>query len=92
MSDRELGSEMRKIDRQLESVSDEAMLPVEERAKSPAAQGAGRGRAEEHLHVRRLRAAARSPSRSAWRMVFWPYAARCGLGLVGYLGAVARAR
>ena len=39
--------------------------------------------------MRRVRAASRSPSRSASGSLFWPYGSRCGAGLAGYLGAVA---
>ncbi len=86
MSDRNWDAELKKIDRQLESVSDEAMFPTKA-AKGAAAKG---------------QVAAVQQSTSTWGvflrltltvalgvgMVFWPYSARCGLGLAGYLGAV----
>ena len=86
MSDRNWDAELKKIDRQLESVSDEAMFPTKS-AKGPQAQA---------------QAVAVQKSTSTWGvflrltltvalgvgMVFWPYSARCGLGLAGYLGAV----
>ena len=86
MSDRNWDAELKKIDRQMESVSDEAMFPTKA-AKGPQAQA---------------QVAAVQKTTSTWGvflrltltvalgvgMVFWPYAARCGAGLVGYLGAV----
>ena len=86
MSDRNWDAELKKIDRQLESVSDEAMFPTKT-AKTPEAKG---------------QVAAVQKQTSTWGvflrltltvalgvgMVFWPYSARCGLGLAGYLGAV----
>lgn len=87
MSERNWDAELKKIDRQLESVSDEAMFPAK------AAKGA----------QAQAQVAAVQQSTSTWGvflrlsltvalgvgMVFWPYSARCGLGLTGYLGAVA---
>ncbi len=86
MSDRNWDAELKKIDRQLESVSDEALFPAKS-AKGPQAQA---------------QAVATQKSTSTWGvflrlsltvalgvgMVFWPYSARCGIGLAGYLGAV----
>ena len=86
MSDRNWDAELKKIDRQMESVSDEAMFPTKT-AKGPQAQA---------------QVAAVQKSTSTWGvflrltltvalgvgMVFWPYSARCGAGLAGYLGAV----
>ena len=86
MSDRNWDAEMKKIDRQLETVSDEAMFPAKA-AKGPQAQA---------------QVAAVQKTTSTWGvflrltltvalgvgMVFWPYGARCGVGLAGYLGAV----
>ncbi len=86
MTDRNWDAELKKIDRQLESVSDEAMFPTKS-AKGAQAQA---------------QVAAVQKSTSTWGvflrltltvalgvgMVFWPYSARCGVGLAGYLGAV----
>ena len=86
MSDRNWEKEMQKIDRQLESVSDEALFPAKT-AATPAA---------------RAEAVAAQARTSSWgaiarltlvvilgvAMLFWPYGARCGLGLAAYLGAV----
>ncbi|HEY3286033.1 MAG TPA: hypothetical protein VGJ96_02820 [Gemmatimonadaceae bacterium] len=87
MSDRNWDAELKKIDRQLESVSDEALFPTKAAKGAPA----------------KAQAAELQKSTSTWGvflrlsltvalgvgMVFWPYSARCGLGLTGYLGAVA---
>jgi len=86
VSDRNWDAELKKIDRQMESVSDEAMFPTKA-AKGPQAQA---------------QVAAVQKTTSTWGvflrltltvalgvgMVFWPYSARCGVGLAGYLGAV----
>ncbi|MBM3908897.1 MAG: hypothetical protein FJ363_12590 [Gemmatimonadetes bacterium] len=86
MSDRNWDAELKKIDRQLESVSDEAMFPTKT-AKGGQAQA---------------QAVAAQATTTTWGvflrlsltvalgvgMVFWPYSARCGFGLAGYLGAV----
>jgi len=86
MSDRNWDAELKKIDRQLESVSDEAMFPTKTAKGAPA----------------QAQAVAAQTTTTTWGvflrlsltvalgvgMVFWPYSARCGLGLAGYLGAV----
>ena len=86
MSDRNWDREMQKIDKQLESVSDEALFPSKA-AATPAA---------------RAEVVATQAKTSSWgaiarltlvvilgvAMLFWPYGARCGLGLAAYLGAV----
>lgn len=86
MSDRNWDAELKKIDRQLESVSDEAMFPAKAAKGAPA----------------KAQAVEQQQSTSTWGvflrlaltvalgvgMVFWPYSARCGVGLAGYLGAV----
>lgn len=90
--------ELAKIDKQLESISDEALFPTKQVAVTPPARGS-KGAAP----------AAREPNAVAQQttktwgaflrlalavalgigMLFWPYASRCGVGLYGYLGAVA---
>ena len=86
MSERNWDAELKKIDRQLESVSDEALFPTKAAKGAPA----------------RAQAAEMQKSTTTWGvflrlsltvalgvgMAFWPYGARCGLGLAGYLGAV----
>src|SRR5512147_768794 len=78
--------EMAKIDKQLESISDEALFPTKS-APSPAAkveiQEKQRSTSTLGVVLRLLLAVALGVA-----MVFWPYPARCGLGLFGYLAAV----
>lgn len=87
MADRDWDAEMKKIDRQLERVSDEALFPSRQAATPQAkAQVAEQQRTTSTLGVfARLTLAVAL----GIGMVFWPYAARCGIGLAGYLGSVA---
>ncbi|HET7459155.1 MAG TPA: hypothetical protein VFJ74_16010 [Gemmatimonadaceae bacterium] len=87
MSDRDWDSELKKIDRRLESVSDEALLPAP-RDASPAVQAKV---AEERRTTNTFGVFARLTLSVALGvgMLFWPYAARCGVGLAAYLGATA---
>ena len=87
MSDKDWAKEMAKIDKQLESVSDAQLFP--DKKDAPPAQKA---------EVVAERAAV-----SSWPAIlrltlsvllgvgilFWPYGNRCGIGLAGYLFAVA---
>lgn len=77
--------EMKKIDRQLESISDEALLPAKS-APTPAARAevVAQQRSTSTLGVaaRLLLAVVLGVA-----MLFWPYSARCGVGLFGYLAA-----
>jgi hypothetical protein len=79
--------EMAKIDKQLESISDEALLPSA-RAKTPTEKSkiVEKQRTTSTLGVfaRLVLAVALGVG-----MLFWPYSARCGLGLLAYLGATA---
>ena len=77
-----LGHGAEKIDKQLESMSDEALL-AGEAGQGRARGGEGAGRQQERDDdARRDGAFLRSRSRSALGvgMLFWPYDARCGLG------------
>ena len=100
---RDWDREMAKIDRQLESLSDDALRSRGEGGQLPAGRGAGVDRALP-AGSRPAGAPASAPAPSgtvgvvlrlllatavAVGVVFWPYDARCGLGLAGYLGAVA---
>ena len=86
MSDRDWEAEMKKIDKQLESHSDEAMFPTKA-AKTPAAKA-------EVQAVQRTTSTLGVFARLSLAVilgaaiVFWPYSARCGLGMAGYLAAV----
>ena len=91
MAERDWTKEMAKIDRQLESISDEALFPT----KSGAAKGP-KAAAEKAENLEKQR------TTSTWGVFlrlllsvalgvgiyFWPYDARCGVGLFGYLAAV----
>ena len=86
MSDRDWESEMKKIDKQMERVSDEALFPSKQ-AASPAAKAqvtAVQGSTTTFGVFARLTLTVAL----GVGMVFWPYSARCGLGLAGYLAAV----
>ena len=78
--------ELAKIDKQLESMSDEALLPAKPNA-SPAAKAEAQAVQRETTTLgvmsRLLLATALGVG-----MAFWPYEARCGGGLFAYLGAV----
>lgn len=82
---RDWDKELAKIDKQLESVSDETLFPSKA-ATTPKAKAevAAKQRSTSTLGVmtRLVLAVALGIA-----MLFWPYAARCGLGLFGYLGA-----
>ena len=85
MPDRNWDQELKKIDRSLESVSDEALLPSRS-APTPEARARivqeQRGTSTLGVFLRLLLAVALGVG-----MLFWPYAARCGFGLAAYLGA-----
>jgi putative flippase GtrA len=87
VSDRDWEAEMRKIDRQLESVSDEAILPSKG-AKSPAARAQVEA-VQKNTSTFGVFARLTLAVTLGVAIIFWPYAARCGLGLAGYLGVVA---
>ena len=78
-------AELKKIDRQLESLSDEELISSS-KAKSPAERAKVKAVQRETstfgVFARLVLAVA-----LAVGMLFWPYAARCGAGLFGYLGA-----
>ena len=99
MPDRNWDKELAKVDKQLASLSDEALLP-EGRGKGEAGKG-GKG------SVGKRTAAPSADTGDVttgfpWGMyarltlsvllgvgmVVWPYQSRCGLGLAGYLAAV----
>ena len=87
MSGRDWDAEMKKIDRQLESISDEALLPTP-RTATPAERVAV---AEQRRTTNTFGVFARLllATLLGVAMLFWPYDARCGLGLAAYLGATA---
>lgn len=87
MSDRDWDAEMKKIDRQMEKVSDEAIFPSKH-AATPAKKAAV---AESQSQTTSFGVFARLTLAVALGVgiLFWPYGARCGLGLAAFLGAVA---
>jgi hypothetical protein len=86
MATKDWDAELKKIDRQLESVSDEALLPTKATATPAArAQILEKQRSTNTLGVmaRLVLAVVLGGA-----MLFWPYSARCGAGLLAYLAAV----
>jgi hypothetical protein len=80
--------ELKKIDKQLESISDSAMIPAP--GKSAPTQGIA-AVAAERAATRSWPALARLALATALAVgiLFWPYPSRCGVGLAGYLIAIA---
>ena len=87
MADKDWDKELKKIDRQLEGLSDEALMPTKA-APSPGAKAAV---VEKQQKTRTTGAFLRLALAVALGvgMLFWPYAARCGVGLAVYLFATA---
>ena len=85
MSTKDWDSELKKIDRMLEGASDEALLPAKS-AKTPQARAEA---VEKQRTTSTLAVMARLVLASALGvgMLFWPYDAKCGAGLAGYLAA-----
>ena len=85
MSTKDWDSELKKIDRMLEGASDEALLPAKS-AKTPQARAEA---VEKQRTTSTLAVMARLVLASALGvgMLFWPYDAKCGVGLAGYLAA-----
>lgn len=100
MPDRDWDKELAKVDKQLASLSDEALL-------QPAGKQAGSGKKEAGSGVAKGRAPISADTGDVttgfpWGMyarlllavllgvgmVVWPYERRCGIGLAGYLAAV----
>ncbi|GAC1516417.1 MAG: hypothetical protein NVS1B4_11260 [Gemmatimonadaceae bacterium] len=82
-------AELKKVDRQLETMSDAALFP---RGEAQAITPASPGRAIKGLKAtssfgvfaRLVLSVALGVA-----MLFWPYAARCGVGLLAYIAATA---
>ncbi len=81
-------AELKKIDKQLESISDNALIPAPPKAAPPAAKAAV---AQERATTKTWPALVRLALATALAVgiLFWPYPSRCGLGLAGYGAAVA---
>lgn len=87
MADKDWDRELAKIDKQLESVSDEQLFPKTAAQTSPERQEIVEKQSRTStlgVMVRLLLSVALGIG-----MIFWPYEARCGLGLMAYLLAVA---
>ncbi len=80
-------AELKKIDKQLESISDSALIPAPAKSAAPAAKAAV---AAERAATRTWPALLRLALATALAVgiLFWPYPSRCGVGLAGYLVAV----
>jgi hypothetical protein len=81
-------AELKKIDRQLESMSDSALIPAAPKGAPPAAQAqvaAARESTRTWPALLRLALAAAL----GVGILFWPYPKQCGVELGGYLAAVA---
>jgi hypothetical protein len=86
MSDRDWDAEMRKLDQQIASIPSQGATPVRAQAQAAAAQ-VPQSRPETSTFGVMARLALACALGVA--IVYWPYNARCGVGLAGYLGAVA---
>jgi len=91
MAERDWTKEMKKIYRQLESISDEALFPTKTSpGKGPKAAAAKAENVEKQRTTSTLGVFLRLLLSVALGVgiIFWPYDARCGIGLFGYLAAV----
>jgi hypothetical protein len=89
--ERDWSREMAKIDKQLESISDEALFPTKKgEASSPKAAAVKAETQEKQRTTSSFGVFLRLGLSVALGVgiLFWPYDARCGLGLAGYLAAV----
>ena len=96
VADRDCSKELAKVDKQLASLSDEQLV-------GPPPAPAGKAGAPAAAPAAAARPAATKPATTGFgvyarlilalavgvSMWFWPYEARCGVGLAGYLAAVA---
>lgn len=80
-------AQLKKIDKQLESMSDSALIPAAPKGAAPAAQAQV---AAERATTRTWGAFLRLALATALGIgiLFWPYSTRCGVGLAGYMVAV----
>lgn len=80
-------AELKKIDRQLESMSDSSLLPLPPKAAPADARTVAVQREETRTWPALLRLAL--VTTLGVGILFWPYPSRCGAGMAGYLAAVA---
>lgn len=96
MADRDWDKELAKVDKQLASLSDDALLgpppattgkpnvpPSGKKAAAQSAPVVAKATTSWGVYARLTLSVALGVA-----MVLWPYPARCGLGLAGYLAAV----
>jgi hypothetical protein len=92
MTDRDWDAEMRKIDKQIASIPAQSAAPVRAGsppgAASPAAGAAPPPAARRETSTFGVMARLALACVLGIAIIFWPYGARCGIGLAGYLGAV----
>lgn len=79
--------ELKKIDKQLEGMSDSALIPAPAKGAPPAAKAAVAAQRES---TRTWPAFLRLALATALAIgiLFWPYPSQCGVGLAGYLAAI----
>jgi hypothetical protein len=80
-------AELKKIDKAMEGLSDSQLLPMPAAASPQQKQAVSAQRETTRTWPALLRLGLASALGIG--MLFWPYAARCGVGLAAYLGAVA---
>ncbi|GAC1651043.1 MAG: hypothetical protein NVS4B3_10860 [Gemmatimonadaceae bacterium] len=82
---RDWDAELKKVDNQLEALSDKALIPASKDATPTSRVAVPQGNSPTSsvgVFARLLLSVALGIG-----MLFWPYAARCGTGLFGYLAA-----
>jgi hypothetical protein len=81
-------AELKKIDKQLESMSDSALIPAAPKTAPPAAKAQV---AAERVATRTWGAFLRLALATALGVgiLFWPYSHRCGVGMAAYVAATA---
>jgi hypothetical protein len=80
-------AQLKKIDKQLESISDSALIPAAPKSAPAAARAeVATARATTRTWGAFLRLALATALGVG--ILFWPYPTRCGFGLAGYLAAV----
>ncbi len=83
-------AELKKIDKQLESISDAALVPAPVKGAPPVGRVAPAAVAAPQAHTRTWPALLRLALASvlAVGILFWPYPSTCGMGLAGYFAAI----
>jgi hypothetical protein len=91
MADRDWSKELAKIDKHLESVTDDALLPAKAGAPraGPIPGGSAPVASQPATHAFGVFARLTLSVVLGAAIMLWPYQARCGFGLAAYLAAVA---